>query len=1045
MRSRSVGGRSLPEGKRRFHRERRAGLWAAVVLALLLTGLGGLGAGAAASGIAGSPAHGGASAPVPALTAAVSGILGSARPAGSGSTYVVGSTVLGITAVRSQPSSATVDSDDNDLYVTNFGAPLLGGNTVSIVADTNDSVLTTVNVGDDPLSGLYAPSTGDVYILNFGTSNNLTVFHGTSIVKWIPTGFTPYSGLYDPADQWVYISNQASHNLTVINGTTTVGSVQVGFYPGVAAFDNRTDWLYVPNAGSSNVTIVNGSLGNGTSVVGSANVGGSPASAIYDASNGWVYVPNPGTNNVTILNGTTVVATVSGGGAPSYGAYDSQNGFVYLADAGTNTVYVLNGTSFVANISVGVYPRSVAFDPSDNLIYVPSWAGDSTAVINGTTVVATVAVGVNPYGLSYDPHVRSVYVLNFNSNNLSQIGTPSPSFPVTFNETGLPGGTAWTVDWNSTAYGTTNPGVGFPEANGTYNYTLSTVPGFSPIVPSARLTVAGHAVQANVTFGPAYPVTFAESGLPLGTFWGVDIGPVVNGTGNASLELWEPNGTYDYTVEPVAGSETTWFGNVTVAGLAVDVDVNFTTTTYPVWFNETGLPTSTLWGATLGAYTNTSTNSSFAFEAANGTYDYSLNTVSGYAGTPTEGRLSITGAVVTVRVAFVAAYPVTFEETGLPAGTNWTVTLGAGPVSSTAPNVTVERPNGTYSFSVSTSVFQYIPVASHGTFNVTGAPVNLTVAFVSRSSVETTFWLYFAESGLPSGTLWNVSLGNGSTTNASTTSAIGFLVTNATYSFVVAAVGYVPDPSHGLVVANGPASVSSPVRIAFQKSTVTTGSAYGVQFTAAGLPATFPWQVEIGNSTASGLARTLVLDEPNGSYTYFVVPVPGYVANGSGAVTVAGGPVLVVIDFHPFLSTVIFHETGLPAGAAWNVSLGTTPNSSTSSVVEFTVPNGTYTFLVGGPSGAASPSAGSVVVNGSATMIVDIQFGAPSSSAGTVFGLTPLEAVAVAALLAVVLVAVGLLAPMGRAPPDSPDDGSAAIVSSDDSPPFDDESSTAER
>ena len=926
------------------------------------------------------------------------------HPAGFGSSYVSGGTVLGTAVVKDQPSDAVYDAGNHYLYVTDFGAPILGGNSVTIINDRNDTAVTTVPVGDDPISSVYAPSTGDVYTLNFGTSNNLTVFHGTSIVDWIPVGTTPHTAIYDPANTYIYVSNQASHNLTVVNGTTTVGSIQTGSYPGVAAYDNRTECLYVPNFASNNVTVV-----NGTSVVATLNVGTNPESAIYDPSNGWVYVPNPGSNNVTILNGTatvaTVQATVAGGGGPAFGAYDPANGFVYLADQTTNTVYILNGTSFVANISVGIQPRAVVYDPADSLLYVPSWFSDSTSVINGTTVVATVAVGTNPYGLTYDPDVRSVYVDNFNSANLSQIGTPSPASPVTFAETGLPSGTTWTVDFNATQYATNRSTVGFPAANGSFNYTVSTIPGYAATVPSGVVPVAGAAIQVNVTFAAAYPVRFTESGLGPGTYWTVGIGSVRNGSGNGSMDLWELNGTYTYTIQPEPGYFTNWSGRVTVAGGPVPVNITFGTSTYAVWFNETGLPVGTSWGATLGSASGGSTNASFAILVANGSYLFAVNAVPGYLGTPSVGPVSVVGSGASVRVAFVRAYPVKFLETGLPNGTSWTITFGSGPTSSTASNFTVPRPNGTFAYSASTPDFQFIPVAPHGSFNVSGGATMVTVPFVLRSSVATTFWLYFNETGLPTGTRWNVTLGNATASN--TTESIRFLVTNATYPFTVAASGYVPTPSQGLVVANGPASAAAPIRIAFRPFVSSSVPAYPISFTAGGLPANVSWAVSIGSATVSGIDRTHVLNEPNGTYTFDVRPIGGYVTNWSGLSVVNGVPVLEVIDFHPFLNVVAFQESGLPAGSSWNVSVGTVANSSSGPLLTVALPNGTYAYPSAVRPGSPLRPGGSFVLSGSGAMVVDLAFGSPRSPSSTIFGLPPIEALGIAIVVAVALVVAG--------------------------------------
>jgi YVTN family beta-propeller protein len=982
-----------------------------LILGLLLTGA--LATGSVAARAPPLPHQ----APLAAAQATVSPSSAAARPAAGGS-YVTGATILASIPVFSQPTVATFDPSDDDLYVQNFGAPILGGNTESIVADSTNTVLKTVAVGDDPLTSVYANATGDVYVMNFGSSNNVTVFHGTSIVAWIPTGVTPVAGLYDPSNQYIYVTNQGSNNFTVLNGTKTVGSIGLGTFPEAAALDTRSDWIYSPNSASNNVTVVNGSAGAGLQTVGSVTVGASPLSAIYDPDNGYVYVPNPGSNTVSVLNGTSVVTSLSVTLSPSDGCFDPANGEVYITDTGSNTVTVLNGTRVVANVSVGVFPRTPVFDAADDLVYVPSWTENAMDVVNGTTVVATVAVGTNPYGAMYDPHAEAVFSSNFNSNNLSRIGTPSSAVRVTFNETGLPAGTAWSVDWNSTEYPTDAAQIAFPSGAGTFNYSLTTVPGYSATPSHGQVTVGASPVTKNVTFAPAYPVSFAETGLVNGTFWSVTIGVVTNGTGNDSLQLWEPNGTYTYAIAPLPGYTTVWGGSVTVSGAGVPVAVPFTIPTYAVWFNETGLPAGTQWGATLGTYGNLSTNASVPFEVANGSYQYSLDAVTGYSGSPAVGQLSVTGSVVLVRVTFVSAYPVTFEESGLPAGTNWTVTLGTGPVSTTQSNVSIVRANGTYVFSVSDANFNYIPVARHGSFNVTGGAVVVPVAFETRRANASAFWLNFSESGLPSGVPWSVTLG--AATNHSTGTTVGFLVGNASYSFSVSAVGFLPTPSHGLVVANGPASVATPVLVTFVAQPPVSAARYPIDFTADGLPSTVSWSVAIGNLSASGAGHPLTLDEPNGTYTDTLGPLSGYVGDSSRSVTVAGAPVAVYVLFHAYDALVEFREVGLPTGTSWNVTLGPTPNTTLGSVVGFEVANGTYPYVVGSVPGFATPAGGSVVVTGSGPLVVQLTFGAGTSSKSTVFGLSEDEAIGIAAGVAAVLVVAALLAPVRSRPPEEP-------------------------
>ncbi|MGP8159398.1 MAG: hypothetical protein ACLPWO_07340 [Thermoplasmata archaeon] len=78
-------------------------------------------------------------------------------------------------------------------------------------------------------------------------------------------------------------------------------------------------------------------------------------------------------------------------------------------------------------------------------------------------------------------------------------------------------------------------------------------------------------------------------------------------------------------------------------------------------------------------------------------------------------------------------YPVTFTETGLPLGTNWTVTLNDTSNASTTYNITFTEPNGTYPFSVG-SVAGYVASESSGMVLVNGSRTNDTVPFTSSAA-----------------------------------------------------------------------------------------------------------------------------------------------------------------------------------------------------------------------------------------------------------------------------------------------------------------------
>ncbi len=77
----------------------------------------------------------------------------------------------------------------------------------------------------------------------------------------------------------------------------------------------------------------------------------------------------------------------------------------------------------------------------------------------------------------------------------------------------------------------------------------------------------------------------------------------------------------------------------------------------------------------------------------------------------------------------LATYPVTFLESGLPSGRNWSVTMNGSTVNGSAPSIGYRESNGTdYPFSVG-AVPGYTERPASGTVNVTGGPVTVQVVF----------------------------------------------------------------------------------------------------------------------------------------------------------------------------------------------------------------------------------------------------------------------------------------------------------------------------
>ena len=209
-------------------------------------------------------------------------------------------------------------------------------------------------------------------------------------------------------------------------------------------------------------------------------------------------------------------------------------------------------------------------------------------------------------------------------------------------------------------------------------------------------------------------------------------------------------------------------------------------------------------------------------------------------------------------------YTVTFHETGLPSGTNWSVSQGTSIKYSVNYTISFLEPNGSYNF-IMGSVGGYRPLPSNFSVNVAGHGSSFVVIYVPAVYPVT-----FVESGLPGGTIWNVTLGN--ETNTTSNASITFHVMNGTYNYSIPEVnGIISSTPNGTIVVSG-----APVK-------VFAGFSFPVTFTfyERGLPKGTRWSIFIDgsyhNSTSSFLSVTL----PNGTYSYFVTVPSNYAVSPS--------------------------------------------------------------------------------------------------------------------------------------------------------------------
>ena len=245
--------------------------------------------------------------------------------------------------------------------------------------------------------------------------------------------------------------------------------------------------------------------------------------------------------------------------------------------------------------------------------------------------------------------------------------SPTVTYPVEFDENGLPAGSSWSVSVNGTTYPSTSSTLGFSEPNGTYSYSVTPPTGYVAAPASGSFIVSGGPVLVSIAFNAtptlAFPTTFTETGLPAGTQWSVALNNSSSGTTSTTVAFWEANGSYQFTIGEVPGySPNPGFGSITVGGFAVNVTVNFVPISdiYVATFSEVGLPFGTVWEVSAGG---TTANATAPFPAlialSDGTFPFTMGIVPGYNATPPSGWVTIAGVGTTVSITFTAPSTIT--------------------------------------------------------------------------------------------------------------------------------------------------------------------------------------------------------------------------------------------------------------------------------------------------------------------------------------------------------------------------------------------------
>jgi thermopsin len=513
----------------------------------------------------------------------------------------------------------------------------------------------------------------------------------------------------------------------------------------------------------------------------------------------------------------------------------------YLFDSGGNTTAVnlsesgdlLYNNAFVTPIDA-VTPTEdalscqVACEPATysdtwNISYEPASAGSIVNGVNLTgSIVGTTYQGGNywwNYGTLSDPYDAIPY----NDSGLINVGgdylplTFAVMYEVTFRETGLAPGTPWSLTAEGVKFSSSNSTLLLQSPDGTYPYTVAPVTGYTVPTPKS-FTVAGANVTVSLTFRLDYPVSFTANYLPAGQTWTVTVESSTHlvssasGSGTARLTLPLFNGSYNFTVGAIAGyTSTPSQGVFSVAGAPVAESITFlanVNATYPVEFAESGLATGTLWSVALGSQAWTSTNATLTVPETNGTYSFHLSEVAGYDSSLVNPVVvTVQGAAATVDVTFTAihvtntTYSVTFSESGLLSGTNWSVNVSGTVGHSLTSSIVLSLPDGLYTVNLAahppSAAESYLVHPASLTFAVSGAaPPVQTVVFTPIGSVVV------QATGLSASTPW-VWVVQGANASLTVSDNGTVALPDGSYTYAASATGYAATPASGEFSVSG--------------------------------------------------------------------------------------------------------------------------------------------------------------------------------------------------------------------------------------------------
>lgn len=600
---------------------------------------------------------------------------------------------------------------------------------------------------------------------------------------------------------------------------------------------------------------------------------------------------------------------------------------------------LLNGNVVFHNSQVS--PMGIASDPANNMTYVADSSSNHVFVVSPAGhIIKAIDVGANPGMILYNPYNSYMYVSNSGSGNISVINSNSNVIgsiaagdfpfgmaydPATHNMyvANSFSSSVSVVHFSSpSSIGSTAGSITLPAGTIPFSAVYSSSTGYvyvSDINSTTIYTISGSAVKGSISVygtpammtydssnGNVY-VTDSETSASTGNGY---ISVINSGTGSSAVNIRasgfvNPFGiTYDKSrnLLYVSGSTVNQLGVFNPSTVSLISTVNVGSEPYGI---SVGRQSSSLWIA-----------------------NYDSGTVS---------ILNFSKSVHSLQ----------FVESGLKQGSAWSVTLGNITEKTTGHSILFNETAGSYNYSIS-SVKGYYTGNSSGILEMGASPTVVNVNYSKLYNVT------INGSGLPAGSSWGFSLPGQNITTLSPTTHIELVNGTYAFGFHSDAKGYFAEPA--TLVVNGSNTTLN----------VTFRAEYGVDFTEHGLTAGHPWSIVLNGTTHSSSTGSMHFMLPDGTYSYSIGEVGGFMLHTTGGnITVSGKPVNVSVNFTEMFS-VQFTEHGLSRGSNWYVEFNGSLHETSGRSISFAVPNGTYSYSILNSTGyILHNGSGAITISGS--------------------------------------------------------------------------------